>query len=106
MEPLWRGDRYINKIANDEAGMFSGQFHLAGKAQVIADENRSPGYDAGGEGFVMRVSEPKDPAIVVVTVAIDDFHQPEIPGAVMTEAMSQGADGEAIRPERLFDLGD
>jgi hypothetical protein len=44
----------------------------------------------------MAVPDSENPAVIVVVVAVEDFHQPEVPGAVVGEAMGGCSDSETV----------
>lgn len=54
----------------------------------------------------MRVTESEHPAVVLGGFPALDFHQPEVPAAVVGQAVSLGADDEAVGPDGIFHPGD
>jgi type III restriction enzyme len=46
-----------------------------------------------------------NPAVILVGVASLDFHEAEVAGSVVAEAMGLVADDETVRPEGLLDMG-
>ncbi len=89
------GDK-TREITDDEAGVLSRQFDLTGKRQIVANHDTGPGDDASRECLVMAVPDSENPAVIVVVVAVEDFHQPEVPGAVVGEAMGGCSDSETV----------
>jgi len=52
----------------------------------------------------VTVPQSQNPAVVVTAGHLGlDFHQPEIPGAVMREAVGAGGNDEVCRRERVLD---
>lgn len=94
------------QITGDVRGVFARQLHLAGKAEVVADENTRPSGDACGECFVVAVSQSEHPAVVFSVLLAQDFHQSEIALTVVAQAVGLGSDDEAVRSECALDLGD
>lgn len=86
----------LRQVARDEPRVFPGEFHFAGKTEVVADKNCHPGGDASREGFVVTVLQPQDPAVILIGFRALDFHEAEVTGVVVAEAVGLGADDKAV----------
>lgn len=93
----------LGQIAHDEPGVLPGEFHLAGKAQVVANEHARAGDNAGGERFVVRIAQPQHPTVIRIGLAAADFHEAKVAMAVMGEAVGLDAKGEPVGGDRLLD---
>jgi len=94
-----------------DAGITSGDILVVDKSMEPANRHivvamLNGEFTVSRKRLVVTVPEAEDPAVIVVAVTIDDFHQPEVPGAVMGEAVCEGSDGEPVRPQSPLDLGD
>ena len=104
-QPADGGLDEAGQIPSDETGVFSGQFDLTRKRQIIANHYLSTCDDSCRERLVVGVADPQHPAIISTGCALLDFHQSEVTGAVMAQAVGLIADDEAVGSEGLFDMG-
>lgn len=96
----------LRQVTVDVSRVFAGQLHLAGKAEIVADEDARASGNSGGEGFVVRIPQAEDPAIILGGFLAQDFHEPKISGTVVGHAVGLGADRQAVRLQRALDLRD
>jgi len=96
----------LRQITYDEPGVFAGEFDLARKRQIIADEHAGPGDDAGGERFVVAVAEAKNPTVVVAGFLGVDFHEAEVALALVGQRMGLRADAQVGGGQRALHGGD
>jgi len=97
----------VAEVALGEAGVLAAEFDLAGEGEVVADEDLGPGDHGGREGFVVRVSDANDPAVVAVTVAGEfDFEDPEVAGALVAEGVGLATEDESSVAELFLDFGE
>ena len=68
----------MGEVADDEPGVFAGELDLATEREIVANEHTGSGDDAGGECFVVAVSQTEHPAIVIAGGLGVDFHQAEV----------------------------
>jgi hypothetical protein len=54
----------LGEVADDEPGVFAGEFDLTTEGEIIANEHTGTGDDTCGELLVVAVPETKNPAIV------------------------------------------
>ncbi len=90
------------KVSDDEAGVFSGEFDLPGKGEVVAHKNASAGDNTCWKGLVMAVSETEHPTVVIIVLRAKNFHQTEVSMAFMTETVGLGADAQIGALEGLL----
>lgn len=91
-EPADGAFHKLRQVTADEPRVLSGELHLTGKAEVVTDENRRSGDDSRREGLVVGVSQPKHPAVVTAGRVRVNFHEPEVPLAVVRERVRLGSD--------------
>ena len=84
----------LRQVADDEPGVLAGEFDLAAEAQIVANEHAGPGDDAGGERFVVAVTEAEHPAVVVAGFLGMDFHEAEVALALVGQRVCLRADAQ------------
>jgi hypothetical protein len=94
------------EVADDEPGVFAGEFDLAAERQVIAHEHTGSGDDAGGERLVVVVPQAEHPAVVIAGFLGVEFHQAEAALAFMRQRVCLGADAQVGGGQCLLDRGD
>lgn len=90
------GFNQMRQITNDVPGVLPGQLDLSAEAEVVANEHTGTGHYTSRECFVVGIPQAQHPAIIVVVVAILDFHEAEIPLTLVAQRMSEVADGETV----------
>lgn len=94
----------LGQIPDNKASMFPRQLHLTGEREIVADKNRCAGSNSGRECFVVTVAQAQHPAVIVAACfPALDFHQAEIPGAIVRQAVGIRRNREIVCRERLFD---
>ena len=95
----------LRQIPDDESGVLPCEFNLSTEGQVIAYKDLCPGGDACWEGFVVAITKTQHPAVVVTTGDLGlNFHEPEISGTVMRQAVSRRCNCEVGNSENFLDV--
>ena len=94
------------QVTIDEPGVFASEFDLATEAQIVTNEDTGSRDNSSWEFFIMAVSKPKNPAIIVAGFLGVDFHQTKIALAFMAEAVCLSTDGEVGGLEGVLNLAD
>src|SRR5206468_492062 len=69
----------LRQIPIDEPRVLASDFYIARKTEVIAHTYRAASNQPSRERFVVTVSEPEHPAIIVARfAALDDLHDAEV----------------------------
>jgi len=78
----------MTKITHRKPGVFPADLDLAGEGQVITAEDVSPGDKTGREGFVVAVSQPDNPVVVLDrTMGETYLEDTEVAISLVTEGM-------------------
>ena len=96
----------LGEVADDEPGVFAGEFDLTTEGEVVANEHTGAGNNSCGELFVVAVPKSKNPAIVVTGFLGVDFHESKIPHSIVGQAVGLGADAQTGGFEGFLDRGD
>ncbi len=96
----------LGEVADNEPGVFAGEFDLATEREVVANEHTGTGNNSGGELLVVAVPKSKNPAIIVTGFLGVDFHEAKIPHSIVCEAVGLGADAQTGGFEGVLDSGD
>ncbi len=96
----------LRQITHDEPGVFAGELDLSREGKVIAHKHAGPGDNAGGEGFIVTVTEPKHPAIIFAGFLGMNFHETEVALAFVRQRMRLGTDAQIGGAQCLLDGGD
>lgn len=96
----------LREVADDEPGVFAGEFDLTAEGEIIANEHTGTGNDPCGELLVVAVPKSKNPAIIITGFLGVNLHQTKIPHSIMCEAVGLGADAQTGGFEGFLDSGD
>jgi hypothetical protein len=96
----------LGEVADDEPGVFAGEFDLTTEAEVITNEHTGTGDDTCGELLVVAVPKSKNPAIIITGFLGVDFHESKIPHAVVGHTVGLGADAQTSGFEGFLNRGD
>lgn len=96
----------LGKVADDEPGVFAGEFDLTTEAEIIANEHTGTGNDTCGELLVVAVPKSKNPAIIITGFLGVDFHEAKIPHSIVGQAVGLGTDAQTGGFEGFLDRGD
>ena len=96
----------LGEVADDEPGVFAGEFDLTTEGEVVANEHTGTGNDACGELLVVAVPKSKNPAIIITGFLGVDFHESKIPHSIVGQAVGLGADAQTGGFEGVLDGGD
>ena len=96
----------LGEVADDEPGVFAGEFDLTTEAEIVANEHTGTGNDTCGELLVVAVPKSKNPAIIITGFLGVDFHESKIPHSIVGHAVGLGADAQTGGFEGFLDRGD
>lgn len=96
----------LGEVADDEPGVFAGEFDLTTEGEVVANEHTGSCNDTCGELLVVAVPKSKNPAIIVTGFLGVDFHQSKIPHSIVCQAVGLGADAKTGGFQGILNRGD
>lgn len=99
-------DGETGEVVHDVSGVLAGDFDLAGKGEVVADEHRRSHDEASREHLVVAVAEAEHVGVVFGLIAVGDLEQAEVAVTTLGQGVGLIDDPHVRGGEGLLDLAD
>ncbi len=96
----------LGDVADDEPGVFAGEFDLTTEGEIIANEHTGTGNDTCGKLLVVAVPKSENPAIIITGFSGVNLHQAKIPHSIVGQAVGLSADAQTGGFEGFLNRGD